>query len=120
MDHPGNWAAEKFASRVSSDQPWNHLEGPDSTPPAAGEPMSPQRSVLLSSILALLACRTPEASAANQAPEALAASHTHLEQDCNGNGIEDSVDISFGSSSDENANGVPDECEESRIVAQRP
>jgi len=31
--------------------------------------------------------------------------------DCNGNGIEDAVDISFGTSSDVNQNGVPDECE---------
>jgi|GEM_PF-2826482 len=37
-----------------------------------------------------------------------------LEQDCNDNGIEDSVDIAFGSSSDANANGVPDECERAR------
>lgn len=32
-------------------------------------------------------------------------------QDCNRNGIEDSVDIAFGTSSDVNGNGVPDECE---------
>ncbi len=31
--------------------------------------------------------------------------------DCNGNGIEDAVDIAFGTSSDVNQNGVPDECE---------
>lgn len=31
--------------------------------------------------------------------------------DCNGNGIEDAVDIAFGTSSDEDHNGVPDECE---------
>ncbi len=31
--------------------------------------------------------------------------------DCNGNGIEDAVDIAFGSSTDANDNGIPDECE---------
>ena len=33
--------------------------------------------------------------------------------DCNGNGIEDAVDIALGSSGDANRNGVPDECETS-------
>lgn len=32
--------------------------------------------------------------------------------DCNQNGIEDSVDIAVGSSSDANWNAIPDECEE--------
>lgn len=31
--------------------------------------------------------------------------------DCNHNGIEDAVDIAFGTSSDVDQNGVPDECE---------
>jgi hypothetical protein len=31
--------------------------------------------------------------------------------DCNGNGIEDAIDVAFGSSGDVNDNGVPDECE---------
>jgi hypothetical protein len=31
--------------------------------------------------------------------------------DCNRNGIEDSVDIVYGSSSDVDRNGIPDECE---------
>ena len=31
--------------------------------------------------------------------------------DCNGNGIDDTIDILLGSSSDINANGVPDDCE---------
>lgn len=31
--------------------------------------------------------------------------------DCNGNGVEDSLDIAYGSSSDLNGDGVPDECE---------
>lgn len=33
-------------------------------------------------------------------------------QDCNRNGIEDSVDIAFGSSADADEDGVPDECED--------
>ena len=32
-------------------------------------------------------------------------------KDCNGNGIEDSIDIAEGKSSDCNSNGVPDECD---------
>lgn len=32
--------------------------------------------------------------------------------DCNGNGVEDSVDIATGASSDVNLNGCPDECDE--------
>lgn len=32
--------------------------------------------------------------------------------DCNGNGVEDAVDIAQGASSDTNANGIPDECED--------
>lgn len=31
--------------------------------------------------------------------------------DCNGNGIEDAIDIGAGTSADTNLNGVPDECE---------
>ncbi|MCP4742898.1 MAG: VCBS repeat-containing protein, partial [Actinomycetales bacterium] len=31
--------------------------------------------------------------------------------DCNGNGVIDSVDISAGTSLDDNGNGIPDECE---------
>ena len=35
--------------------------------------------------------------------------------DCNHNGIEDSVDISVGSSMDANNNGIPDECENDKM-----
>lgn len=38
-------------------------------------------------------------------------SDTLTEFDCNGNGVEDSVDIATGASSDSNLNGIPDECE---------
>ena len=31
--------------------------------------------------------------------------------DCNGNGVEDAVDIAFATSLDANSNGIPDECE---------
>ncbi len=36
-------------------------------------------------------------------------------RDCNGNGIEDAVDVAYGYSEDVNDNGVPDECEGSVI-----
>ncbi len=35
-----------------------------------------------------------------------------LEADCNGNGIDDALDIGDGSSDDADSNGVPDECED--------
>jgi len=38
--------------------------------------------------------------------------------DCNENGVEDSVDIAVGTSSDANLNAVPDECEGLRNAAQ--
>ena len=44
------------------------------------------------------------------APSPAAAGQTPV-FDCNENGIEDSVDIALGASSDQNHNGVPDECE---------
>jgi hypothetical protein len=37
--------------------------------------------------------------------------------DCNGNGIEDMVDIALGTSSDADLDGVPDECQAHRIYA---
>ncbi|MEM7165539.1 MAG: FG-GAP-like repeat-containing protein [Planctomycetota bacterium] len=40
---------------------------------------------------------------------------TPLIVDCNGNGVNDTLDVSSGSSSDANSNGVPDECD-ARIV----
>ncbi len=41
---------------------------------------------------------------------ALAASPAHAE-DCNGNGVDDALDIAFGTSLDENGDGIPDECQ---------
>ncbi len=43
-----------------------------------------------------------------------------LPADCNQNGIEDAVDIAFGTSSDVDQNGVPDECEEVRVPRIAP
>lgn len=37
--------------------------------------------------------------------------HRHLFVDCNMNGVEDSIDIASGTSSDINGNGIPDDCE---------
>ncbi len=34
-----------------------------------------------------------------------------IADDCNGNGVEDLIDVSMGTSADINGNGVPDECE---------
>ena len=36
--------------------------------------------------------------------------------DCNENGIEDSIDIALGSSSDVDLDGIPDECEDRSTV----
>lgn len=63
-------------------------------------------ALLASTILA--GCRSPEATTDEAT---LASRRASVEQDCNGNGVEDAVDISFGSSSDANNNGIPDECE---------
>ena len=41
----------------------------------------------------------------------LTVSYASSGKDCNGNGIEDSIDIAEGKSSDCNGNGVPDECD---------
>ncbi|MBL8803565.1 MAG: hypothetical protein JNN27_16305 [Planctomycetes bacterium] len=43
---------------------------------------------------------------------AAAARASAAEYDCNGNGVEDAVDIAGGYSGDENGNGIPDECED--------
>ncbi len=58
---------------------------------------------LLSAFLALVAARIPPPGAP--------------ERDCNGNGIEDAIDIATGVSSDANLDGVPDECQEAALVA---
>lgn len=60
-------------------------------------------------LLALLTCASSSRPA--QAPEASL-------YDCNGNGIEDAVDIAYGSSADANKNGIPDECERTGTLHQ--
>lgn len=40
--------------------------------------------------------------------------------DCNHNDVEDAIDISNGTSSDNNKNGIPDECERRRILVAIP
>ncbi len=37
--------------------------------------------------------------------------------DCNGNGVDDAIDISSGTSADINADGIPDECQLTRLCA---
>lgn len=51
------------------------------------------------------ACQIPRDAAAGQT------SRPPSVLDCNGNGVEDSVDIANGFSPDSDRNGVPDECE---------
>lgn len=66
------------------------------------------RSLILAAILSLTAPLGEwipyGAAAAAQAGPA--------EYDCNGNGVEDAVDIAGGYSADEDGNGIPDECED--------
>lgn len=40
--------------------------------------------------------------------------------DCNGNGVEDAVDIALGDSVDANYDGVPDECQGGSSAAGEP
>jgi hypothetical protein len=40
-----------------------------------------------------------------------------FEEDCNGNDIEDSLDLGHGTSGDCNANGIPDECDVAALVS---
>ena len=67
----------------------------------------PSLTPMLTPSLLLLACF---ASPATAHPE-LSRAAAHHQRDCNGNGIEDGVDIGNGTSLDLNRNGVPDECE---------
>lgn len=70
--------------------------------------MRPTRSRILLFLLPLLA------------PLLGAAGPGLLPADCNQNGIEDAVDIAFGTSSDVDQNGVPDECEEVLTAERAP
>lgn len=73
-------------------------------------------AVLLASAI-LLGCRSPKAAQGEPSSEAQVAT---FDYDCNGNGVEDAVDISIGSSSDANANGIPDECEDALVQQTSP
>jgi len=64
------------------------------------------RSLILAAILCLTA------PLGEWLPSGVAAAAEAGEFDCNGNGVEDAVDIAGGYSSDEDGNGVPDECED--------
>lgn len=57
--------------------------------------------------------RGPRSPLAAGALDALAAPRA----DCNGNGVEDAVDIALGFSSDLDGNGIPDECEARACIA---
>jgi hypothetical protein len=54
-----------------------------------------------------------------EGPESVESSARPL-PDCNLNGVEDSVDIEFGISNDSNANGIPDECEQTPTFTPTP
>lgn len=63
--------------------------------------------------LAILAPLAPRSNAAVSLPTPLgvgAGGAAPAGLDCNGNGIEDSVDIAVGRSADMNQDGIPDEC----------
>ena len=64
----------------------------------------PRLSILVLACAFALGARAPEARGERWPARAL--------QDCNGNGVDDTVDIAVGSSSDGNFDGVPDECQD--------
>ncbi len=63
---------------------------------------------------ALLAHLLSTAQAVVEAPQHEAAAAADTGPDCNGNGVEDAVDIASGYSVDLDGNGVPDECDAPR------
>ena len=74
------------------------------------------------SAVALMLCLTCPASSAvrTDPPGALAPPLALLPHDCNGNGVEDAVDIARGTSSDADLDGVPDECQGARRTSTGP
>ncbi|MFT7669900.1 MAG: hypothetical protein ACI8X5_002607 [Planctomycetota bacterium] len=60
-------------------------------------------------LLSILLVSCPES--ASTSPSRGGVQPRAVSLDCNGNGIEDAVDIAIGSSSDTDNNGVPDECQ---------
>jgi WD40 repeat protein len=74
----------------------------------------PRASLAIAGLVLSALCAWPrptDAPAACAPSPALRAGAEPVLFDCNENGIEDSVDIALGASSDQNRNGVPDECE---------
>jgi len=73
--------------------------------------------VLLPTLLApATAARAPAVEL--RAPAvSLVATPVEPDFDCNQNGVEDSVDIAVGTSSDANWNAIPDECEDAGVGA---
>ncbi len=88
-------------------------EGDLLVPPPIGLAAVPPGIVIAAENLGI---RTRRAGYA-EADELDAGGSGELCYDCNGNGIEDVVDISTGSSADTNGNGIPDECESSFTVS---
>jgi hypothetical protein len=73
----------------------------------------PLRFAHLTLIVLFLAC-PPRGRADPEGPTQCSPVQTALPtplHDCNGNGIEDMVDIALGTSSDADLDGVPDECQ---------
>lgn len=70
-------------------------------------------SVHLSMLLFLLTWLPPGPAGSAAPPTPRADGHPRAAplHDCNGNGIEDMVDIAQGTSSDADLDGVPDECQ---------
>jgi hypothetical protein len=89
-------------------------EGDILVPPRAGG-MSPFPAIWIAA--ENLGLRTNRGGIPNEFGDDLdALDHTSRPMfDCNKNGVEDSVDIATGTSSDVNGNGIPDECEADRM-----
>jgi hypothetical protein len=66
---------------------------------------------------ALLACSLTLLAPAEGPARSSALAAPHF--DCNRNGIEDSIDIALGSSSDADRDGIPDECEDRAPAGDR-
>jgi len=83
--------------------------------------LQPKRTASFSWILLFLAC-PGQGRAEPGAPPAPppGPAHPTPHHDCNGNGIEDMVDIALGTSSDADLDGVPDECQAPRPGAGPP
>jgi hypothetical protein len=110
-------------------QPRGPRPDPKTTPEDSGDTMHPlllsnfsrgSLALALLALSALCAWRQPtDAGAASRpttAPHVAPAAELEpavdaLVFDCNQNGVDDSIDIALGASSDQNHNGVPDECE---------